>query len=116
MEKLFKKCENEYVNNNLFYLNKNDVVYEYIVDNDIVGYGILRDNKYDMIQIYIDEKYENNHYGSELFKKMLELTNKNIYVSVNGENIKMNKIIRNNNGIEIGRNDGIYTYMIENNR
>ena len=113
MEKLFRKCENAYVNNNLFYLNNNDIVYEYLINNNVVGYGLVRDSGYDMIRIYIDKNYENNHYGSELFKYMINLIDKDIYISVNGENIKMNRIIRNNNGIEIGRNNRIYTYLIK---
>ena len=111
MEKVFRKCLDKYVNHNLFYLEKDDTVYEYIVDNNLVGYGVFRNKAYDMIQIYIDKKYENNHYGSELFKNMLGLFKQNIYISVKEDNVKMLRIIDNNDCSEIGRNNGIITYV-----
>ena len=113
MEEIFRKCNDEYVNDNLFCLNDDDVVYEYLVNNIIVGYGILRNNEFDMIQIYIDKKYQDNHYGSALFKHMLIEANKQVCVSVEEDNIKIIKIIKNNNAKEIGRNNKIYTYLIE---
>lgn len=112
MEKVFRKCEDKYVNNNLFYLNKDDSVYEYIIDNDVVGYGVLRNNKYDMIQIYIRNEYQNKHFGSELFNYMIKLNNDDKTISVNEDNFKMIRIIINNGGIEIGKNNGINTYVI----
>lgn len=111
MEKIFRRCEDPYVNHNLFYLKNNDGVYEYVVDNKVVGYGIFRNNDYDMIQIYINKEYENNHYGSELFKNMLGLFEQNVYISVKEDNIKMIRIIDNNNCVEIGKNNGIITYV-----
>lgn len=111
MEKIFRKCEDEYVNHNLFYLEADDVVYEYVVDGTVVGYGIFKNNDYDMIRIYIDENYEGMHYGSELFKNMLSLFKQNVYISVREDNIRMQRIINNNNCSEIGKNNGVVTYV-----
>ena len=113
MEKRFELCSDNFLKKNLFTLNEQDKLYSYKVNNKVVGYGIIKNNKFDMIKLYIDEKYQNNHFGSELFKKLLETINEKIYVSTTIENIKMIKIILNNHGIEIGRNNGIITYEIK---
>lgn len=112
MKKEFRKCTDKYVNNNLFYLNKEDVVYEYVIDNNIVGYGVYRNKKYDMIQIYIKEKYQNKGYGKELFGHIIKLDDKEKDVSVKEDNIKMVKIIRDYDGKEIGLNNGIKTFTV----
>lgn len=112
MEKVLEICKDDVLRNNLFSLNKDDKLYQYKVDNELVGYGIFRNNEYDMIQIFILDKYQNRYYGTELFKKMIELISKKIYVSTKADNFKMIKIILNSGGKELGRNNGIITYEI----
>lgn len=112
MEKVLEICKNDILRTNLFSLNNEDELYQYKINGEIVGYGVFRNNNYDMIQVYISDKYQNQHYGTQLFSKMIELINKKIYVSTKEDNVKMIRIILNSGGIELGRNNGIITYEI----
>lgn len=96
-----------------FRLTKNDRLYECYLDNAKIGYAIIRDRVNDQLYIFVADKYQNNGYGSEIFKLLLSKVNKSSKCIVELDNVKMIRIVQKNNGIEIGRNGKEILYIIE---
>lgn len=95
-----------------FNLNKNDQLYECFLDQKKIGYGIIRKNATDNIYLGIMKSYQNQGYGSTFFKMLISKVNHTIICEVPLNNIKMQRIVQNNHGIEIGRNDNSIHYRI----
>ena len=96
-----------------FKLSKEDQFYECHLNNTKIGYAIIRKNINDKLFLILAEKYQNKGYGSDIFKLLLSKVNETIICSVPFDNIKMQRIIQKNNGIEIGRNGKEISYIIE---
>ena len=92
-------------------LTNEDKFYECVVEDNKIGYAIIKNNQSDMIYIEIYQEYQNNGNGSKLFKEILGLLNGIVRVISDVDNYKMNRIILNNNGIETGR-DGLFIHYI----
>lgn len=97
-----------------FELSKGDQLYECYLSNIKIGYAIIRKKVRDELFIIIAQKYQNKGYGSAVFKLLLSKVNKSVICSVSFDNVKMQRIIQKNNGIEIGRNGKEIAYIIEN--
>lgn len=95
-----------------FKLSKEDQLYECQLDNIKIGYAIIRNEKNNKIFMVLAEKYQNNGYGSAIFKLLLSKINDSFTCSVPFENFKMQSIIQKNNGVEIGRNGKEISYII----
>ena len=67
---------------------------------------------YLVIFLIVAKKYQNKGYGSIIFSLLLSKINDSVRCLVPFENIKMQRIIQKNNGIEIGRNGQIIQYII----
>ena len=51
-------------------------------DNDIVGYGVIKNADINKVQIFIKEEFRSNRYGKFLFGKMLEELKKDNYKDI----------------------------------
>ena len=96
-----------------FNLVKDDLLYECYLDNVKIGYAIIRNKINDKIFLIIAKKYHNKGYGSTIFSLLLSKINGSFKCLVPFDNIKMQRIIQKNNGIEIGRNGQIIQYIIK---
>ena len=96
-----------------FRLVKEDKIYECYLDDKKIGYGIIRKEPTNRIFLVIAKKYQNQGYGSTIFKLLLYKIDETVICSVPIENTKMKRIIENNNGIEIGRNGKLIQYIID---
>ena len=85
-------------------------IYIFKLDDKKIGYGIITDNKDDLIKIYIDEEYRSNGYGKKFFGKMLGLINSNVKVKTDNEH--MICIIKYYKGVELTRLNGIVSFGI----
>ena len=94
-------------------LLKEDQLFECHLNNQKIGYAIIRKNETDRIYLIIAKKYQNKGYGSIIFKQLLSKINENIICSVPFDNIRMQRIIQKNKGIEIGRNKETIKYIIK---
>ena len=99
-----------------FELSKADLLYECHLDNAKIGYAVIREKLDDRIFLIVAKNYQNKGYGSVIFKLLLSKINASVMCSVPFENIKMQRIIEKNNGIEIGRNGKSIQYIIENSK
>ena len=90
-----------------------DKFYECILEENKIGYAIIKNNSHDMIYIEIESNYQNQGNGSKLFEEILKLLNGKIRVMSDVDNYKMNRIILKNNGIETGRDGEFVHYIIE---
>ena len=97
-----------------FELSKDDQLYECYLNDTKIGYAIIRKKVRNELFTIIAQKYQNNGYGSAVFKLLLSKFNKSVICSVSFDNIKMQRIIQKNNGVEIGRNGKEIAYIIEN--
>ena len=95
-----------------FHLSKEDRLYECYLEHQKIGYAIIRQKGNDRIFLIVAEKYQNQGYGSAIFKMLLSFIHESVVCSVPFENVKMHRIIQKNNGIEIGRNGSSVQYMI----
>ena len=95
----FKKVENN--------------TYVLIIENKEVGRCEFFDNDEDNIYLEIKKEYQGLGYGNLFFKEIIKNMNKDLFVKCSKDNHRMNKIISNNNGIEIYRKDGTIFYVIE---
>lgn len=96
-----------------FKLFKEDELYECHLNNKKIGYAIIRKKINDRIFLIVAKQYQNKGYGSSIFKLLLSKINGSVICSIPFENIKMQRIIQKNNGIEIGRNGKTIQYIIE---
>ena len=73
MLELVESKDNKYItNNNLLEKSINSKVYILKLNNNIVGYGIVKNaNDDNKIYIHILEDYQSNGYGTYLFKELL---------------------------------------------
>lgn len=103
------------VNNNdirsLFEIKGGELVYSLLLENQNIGYGIIRNNSECKIEIYILDEYQGNGYGNYLFTELLNKVKDNINLKVDLCNNIMRRIIKKNGGIELGRN-GKYIYYV----
>lgn len=97
-----------------FRLTKEDELYECCIEGKKIGYAIIRNKINDRIFLIISTEYQNMGYGSIIFESLLFKINEPIICAVPFQNIKMQRIIQKNNGIEIGRNKEMIQYIIEN--
>lgn len=87
------------------------------LDGKTIGCGQIdvksKDNK---ISLFIIEKYRGNGYGKQLFKNLLKeykkLGNKDVEIIVSKDNIRMNKIIVDNNGVIIDQQENTIRYIV----
>lgn len=96
-----------------FQLVKEDKIYECHLDDKKIGYAIIRKKITDRIFLVIAKKYQNKGYGSTIFNLLLSKIDETVICSVPIENTKMQRIVENNNGIEIGRNGKTIQYTID---
>lgn len=94
-------------------LTNGDKLYGCYVDDNIIGYAIIRNNLEERVYLEILDKYQGYGYGSSAFKELLFLINGIVKCSVSLDNIKMQRIILKNNGIEAGRDGHLIHYVIE---
>ena len=105
----FDEIDSDYIQKYL--LTIDDKFYECIVEENKVGYAIIKNNPFDMIYIEIYPEYQNVGNGSKLFEELLKLLHGKIRVMLEVDNYKMSRIILKNNGIETGR-DGLFIHYI----
>ena len=96
-----------------FELVKEDLLYKCYLDETKIGYAIIRNKINDRIFLFVTKKYQNKGYGSTIFKLLLSKTNGSVKCLVPIDNIKMQRIIQKNKGIELGRNGQIIQYIIK---
>lgn len=94
-------------------LVKEDVLYHCYLDNIKIGCAVIRNNKYDRIYLLLGEEYQGKGYGSEIFKKLLDIVKEPIVCVTPFDCFRMQRIIIKNNGREIGRNGKEIVYSIE---
>lgn len=79
-----------------------------------LGYGLIKDEK--EIYIYVPEHLRNKGYGNLIFKNILnklkDLKYSKIQITVQSNNIEINKIINSNGGIEVSEEQNNITYII----
>lgn len=97
----------------LFKLVKDDQLYECYLDKTKIGYAIIRNRVNDKIFLTVAKEYQNKGYGSIIFESLISKIDEPIICEVSFENIKMQRIIQKNKGIEIGRNGKTIQYIIE---
>lgn len=99
-------------------LVKVDNNYDILLDNKKVGYINLISNPFNMIELFIDEVYRSNGYGSNSFKLLLEDLKKdninNLIITIQVDNIPMMRIINHYKSIIKNKNDKLITYEIIN--
>ena len=95
-----------------FSLVRGDLLYECLLDKEKIGYAVIREKTNNKIFLVIAEKYQNKGYGSIIFKLLISKINDSVIFSVPFENIKMQRIIQKNNGIEVGRNGLEIQYIL----
>lgn len=96
-----------------FNLVKEDQLFGCYLNNIQIGYAIIRKKTNNKLFLVIAKKYQNKGYGSEIFKLLLSKVNESVMCSVPFDNIKMQRIIQKNNGIETGRNGKEILYIID---
>lgn len=96
----------------IFELSTNDNIYSLELNNNNIGYGIIRDNNDNKLEVYILKKYQGNGYGTKLFKELLKIINEKIIVKTKIENIIMRRIIEKCNGIEKSRDGNFIIYVV----
>lgn len=96
-----------------FKLVKDDQLYVCYLDKTKIGYAIIRNKVEDKIFLVVAKEYQNKGYGSIIFKSLISKISEPIYCVVPFENIKMQRIIQKNKGIEIGRNGSTIQYIIQ---
>lgn len=96
-------------------LVRGDVLYECCLDYVKIGYAVIRKKENDRIFLILAEKYQNKGYGSIIFNLLISKIDGSIICFVPFENIKIQKIIQKNDGVEIGRNGKGIHYIIERN-
>lgn len=90
--------------------------YLLLIDNKEIGKCVFFNNDDDNLYLEVYKEFQGLGYGNLFFKEIVNLyknENKNMYLKCDKNNYKMIKIIGNNNGIEIYRNNGIVFYVIE---
>lgn len=99
-------------------LVKVDNNYDILLDNKKIGYINLISNPFNMIELFIDEVYRSNGYGSNSFKLLLEDLKKdninNLIITIQVDNIPMMRIINHYKSIIKNKNDKLITYEIIN--
>ena len=99
-------------------LVKVDNNYDILLDNKKVGYINLISNPFNMIELFIEENYRSNGYGSNSFKLLLEDLKKdninNLIITIQVDNIPMMRIINHYKSIIKNKNDKLITYEIIN--
>lgn len=78
-------------------LKETDNTYALEKDKKVLGYGIISQNRNNIIEIFIKEEERGNGYGKLLFGKMLEQLKrenyKDIKLTIKKENYRMKNII-----------------------
>lgn len=97
---------------NVFKLQPDDSVYELKGNNDILGYGIVHEDEENKIEIYLLNNYQSQGYGTFLFQKIISELKKQVIIKVPNHNIRMQKIVKKFNGVEIGKKDKDIFYLI----
>ena len=92
--------------------------YDILLDNKKVGYINILSNTFNMIEIFIEENYRGNGYGSDSFKLLLNELKKdsinNLIITIQVDNIPMMRIINHYKCIIKNKNDKLITYEIIN--
>ena len=92
--------------------------YDILLDNKKIGYINLISNSFNMIEIFIEEDYRGNGYGSDSFKLLLDDLKKyninNITITIQVDNIPMMRIINHYKCIIENKNNEFMTYEIFN--
>lgn len=96
-----------------FKLKKEDLLYVCHLENKKIGYAIIRAEINNRIFLIIAKEYQGKGYGNIIFNHLLSKMDKPVICTVPFENIKMQRIIQNHNGIEIERNGKSIQYMIK---
>ena len=99
----------------MFNLNREDELYEFCLDNKVIGHGIIRKNSNNKIYVVIAKKYQGRGYGGKLFEFLLSKTNESMEFSIPKDNYVIQRIIQKNKGIEIGRDKEEVFYLIDKN-
>ena len=94
---------------------KDDKLYGCYIDDKVIGYAIIRNDLEERVYLEIINQYQGKGYGSSAFKELLFLINDTVKCSVSLDNIKMQRIVLKNKGIEVGRDGRAIHYIIENN-
>lgn len=98
----------------VFNLESKDELYSLELEDKNIGYGIIREDINNRLEVYILSEYQGKGYGTKLFKELLKIINKEVSVQVDIENIIMRKILNYCKAIEIGRNGKTIRYIIPN--
>lgn len=100
----------------VFNLGINDELYSLELEDKNIGYGLIRENLNNKIEVYILSDYQGKGYGTSLFKELLKIVGAEVNVLVDIKNIIMRKILMKCDAIEIGRNGQTIRYVIPNKR
>lgn len=81
-----------------------------------IGYGFINYDSPKEIELFIKEDYRSDDLGKELFKRIYDDFERDlIHIEVELENYPMIKIIEEFNGVNVGTNQGITSYVIKKN-
>lgn len=100
----------------IFNLGINDELYSLELEDKNIGYGLIRENLNNKIEVYILSDYQGKGYGTRLFKELLKMIGGDVSIQVDIKNIIMRKILMKCDAIEIGRNGQTIRYIIPNKR
>lgn len=88
-----------------------------LVENDRpLGVGTINKDKENLIYIYIKQELRGKGYGKILFSKMMDEVKKEGYKEVklkfSKDNIRMEKIVNDNGGVQLNNNEDDVHYLI----
>lgn len=84
-------------NSNNFEFDETNTTYILEKEKTIIGYGFLKSDSNNVIEIFIKEEYQSNGYGKYLFSKMHEVLKnenyKDIKLTIKKDNYRIKNII-----------------------
>lgn len=92
--------------------------YDILLDNNKIGYINIISNPFNIIELFIEENYRGNGYGSNSFKLLMDEFRKdninNLIITIQVDNIPMMRIINHYKCIIKNKNEELVTYEIFN--
>lgn len=87
--------------------------YSIYEDNNCIGYSAINKDSNSMIYVYVEPNYRGNGFGTKMFKEMVKLFDNDIILSVEVNNVIINRIINHYNPIINFKNSDMCIYQIK---
>lgn len=82
-------------------------------DNKCIGFSAINKDSNSMIYIYVEPNYRGNGFGTKMFSEMVKLFDDSIILTVETNNVVMNRIINHYNPIINFKNSDMCIYQIK---